>query len=105
MRVSAALLRVLGERSRWVPVARWVTPGEFAMWKRIGEEECGFKHVESGPLVRSSYHAKEQAREGEAGGPGAIQSVMEVDIPAPGEVRLDLVQLELGRPGHVAKGA
>ena len=74
-------------------------------WKRIGEEEYGFKHVESGPLVRSSYHAKEQARELEAGGPGAIQNVMEADIPAPAEVRLDLVQLELGRPGRALKGA
>ena len=73
-----------------------------AEWKRIGEEEYGFKHVESGPLVRSSYHAKEQAREVEAGGPGAIQSVLEADIPAPAEVRLDLVQLELGRPGKTA---
>jgi hypothetical protein len=66
-------------------VARWVTPGEFADWKRIGEEEYGFRHVESGPLVRSSYHAKEQAREVEAGGPGKIQEVMEADVPAPAE--------------------
>jgi lipoic acid synthetase len=85
-----------------IPVARWVTPEEFAEWKRIGEEEYGFRHVESGPLVRSSYHAKEQAREVEAGGPGRIQDVMEADIAAPAEVispRLNLVQLEMGRPG------
>ena len=88
-----------------IPVARWVSPDEFAAWKRVGEQEYGFKHVESGPLVRSSYHAKEQAREVEAGGPGKIQSVMEADIPAPAEVRLDLVQLELGRPGRSPKGA
>ena len=44
------------------------------------------------------------ARSG-AGGPGAIQNVMEADIPAPAEVRLDLVQLELGRPGRAVKGA
>ncbi|MBT8488879.1 MAG: lipoyl synthase, partial [Gemmatimonadetes bacterium] len=87
-----------------IPVARWVTPDEFAMWKEVGEREYGFRHVESGPLVRSSYHAKEQARELEAGGPGAIQNVMEADIPAPAEVRLDLVQLELGRPGRAANG-
>jgi len=36
-----------------------VTPEEFADWKRIGLE-LGFAHVESGPLVRSSYHADEQ---------------------------------------------
>ena len=52
-----------------IPVARWVTPEEFDAWKRVGEVELGFKHVEAGPLVRSSYHAKEQAREVEAGGP------------------------------------
>jgi lipoyl synthase len=88
-----------------IPVARWVTPDEFAMWKRVGEGEYGFKHVESGPLVRSSYHAKEQAREVEAGGPGAIQNVMEADIPAPAELRPHLVQLELGRLGRAQKGA
>jgi hypothetical protein len=55
--------------------------------------------------VRSSYHAKEQAREVQAGGPGAIQDVMEADIPAPSEMRLDFVQLELGRPGRLSKGA
>ncbi len=83
-----------------IPVARWVTPQEFQEWKRIGEQEFGFKHVESGPLVRSSYHAKEQAREVVAGGPGSIRNVMEADVPAPAEMRLDLVQLELGRPGR-----
>ena len=55
-------------------------------------------HVESGPLVRSSYHAKEQAREGEAGGPGIIREVLEVDVPAPAEALPQLVQVELGRP-------
>lgn len=88
-----------------IPVARWVSPEEFAEWKRIGEEEYGFRHVESGPLVRSSYHAKEQAREVEAGGPGAITDVMEADVPAPAEMRLDLVQLELGRPGKPTEGS
>lgn len=42
-----------------LPVARFVRPEEFAEYKRLGEE-MGFKHVESGPLVRSSYHAFEQ---------------------------------------------
>jgi len=82
-----------------IPVARWVTPGEFAEWKRIGEEEYGFRHVESGPLVRSSYHAKEQARELEAGAPGSIQTVMEADVPAPAEVPWNLVHITMGRPG------
>ncbi len=93
-----------------IPVARWVTPDEFVGWKRVGEGEHGFKHVESGPLVRSSYHAKEQAREVEAGGPGAITEVMEADLLAPAEISSDrmrssLVQLELGRPGKPTAGS
>ena len=46
-----------------LPVERYVTPEEFAEWKRIGED-MGFKHVESSPLTRSSYHAREQAESG-----------------------------------------
>ena len=42
-----------------LPVVRFVHPEEFAEYKRLGEA-MGFKHVESGPLVRSSYHAFEQ---------------------------------------------
>lgn len=40
---------------------RFVTPAEFADLRRIGME-MGFRHVESGPLVRSSYHAWEQVQ-------------------------------------------
>jgi lipoic acid synthetase len=43
-----------------LPVVRFVHPGEFAEYKRLGEA-MGFRHVEAGPLVRSSYHAWEQA--------------------------------------------
>jgi lipoyl synthase len=39
---------------------RWVHPDEFAQWKRFALE-LGFGVVESGPLVRSSYHADEQS--------------------------------------------
>jgi lipoyl synthase len=42
-----------------LPVIRWVHPDEFANWKRRGEER-GIRHVEAGPLVRSSYHAEKQ---------------------------------------------
>ncbi len=42
-----------------LPVARFVHPEEFAEYRRLGLE-MGFRHVESGPLVRSSYHAHEQ---------------------------------------------
>lgn len=40
-----------------LPIDRYVHPDEFNMYKRAGLE-MGFKHVESGPLVRSSYHAE-----------------------------------------------
>jgi lipoic acid synthetase len=45
---------------RHLPIDRYYTPDEFAELKRIGEDDIGFKHVEAGPLVRSSYHAREQ---------------------------------------------
>lgn len=45
-----------------LPVDRWVHPDEFARYKRFGETELGFAWVESGPLVRSSYHAGKQYR-------------------------------------------
>jgi lipoic acid synthetase len=44
-----------------LPVVRFAHPDEFAEYKRLGEQ-MGFKHVESGPLVRSSYHAFDQAQ-------------------------------------------
>ncbi len=46
--------------SKHLPVDRWVTPEEFADWKAFGRR-IGFDFVESGPLVRSSYHADEQS--------------------------------------------
>ena len=42
-----------------LPVDRFVHPEEFRSLKEIGLE-MGFRHVESGPLVRSSYHAEQQ---------------------------------------------
>lgn len=45
-----------------IPVDRWVTPEEFAEYKRIGEQHLEFAWVEAGPLVRSSYHAGKQYR-------------------------------------------
>ena len=44
-----------------LPVVRYWTPEEFASLKETALA-LGFRHVESGPLVRSSYHAEEQAR-------------------------------------------
>ncbi|GAX91890.1 lipoyl synthase [Effusibacillus lacus] len=48
-----------------LPVVRFWTPEEFAALKEEGMKR-GFKHVESGPLVRSSYHAHEQVQQAEA---------------------------------------
>jgi len=44
-----------------VALDRYVTPDEFRMFREEGMT-MGFKHVESGPLVRSSYHAWEQVQ-------------------------------------------
>lgn len=81
-----------------IPLDRWVTPDEFRRWKEIGEREMGFAHVESGPLVRSSYHAKEQARETVAGAAGRITEILEADVD--GEVAIDPVEEEARR--HLA---
>ncbi|MGA2053061.1 MAG: lipoyl synthase [Opitutales bacterium] len=43
------------------PIDRWAPPEEFARWKQFGTVELGFGVIESGPLVRSSYHADEQS--------------------------------------------
>jgi len=45
--------------SEHLPIARYYTPDEFAELRRIGLA-MGYRHVEAGPLVRSSYHAWEQ---------------------------------------------
>jgi len=42
-----------------LPISHWVTPAEFVEYKRLAES-MGVRHCESGPLVRSSYHADEQ---------------------------------------------
>ncbi|HET7275121.1 MAG TPA: lipoyl synthase [Longimicrobiaceae bacterium] len=90
MREGAVDILTLGQYLRpsehHIPLDRWVTPDEFRRWKEIGERELGFRHVESGPLVRSSYHAKEQARETVAGGPGALTEILEADLDSPVEI-------------------
>jgi lipoic acid synthetase len=42
-----------------IPVAEYITPEQFKKYLKIGIKK-GFKHVESAPLVRSSYHAEKQ---------------------------------------------
>lgn len=44
-----------------IALDRFVTPDEFRWFRTVGMD-MGFKHVESGPLVRSSYHAWEQVQ-------------------------------------------
>jgi lipoic acid synthetase len=120
LREAAVDILTLGQylrpSSRHIPVARWVTPDEFDRWKEIGERDLGFRHVEAGPLVRSSYHAKEQAREVEAGGPGRIRDVMEADLGPRSRVEAltgehatgaasTLVQIEARGAGRRASGA
>ena len=50
----------LQPHARRLPVERYVTPEEFRSWRDLGME-MGFQHVQSSPLTRSSYHAREQA--------------------------------------------
>lgn len=49
----------LSPKRNSLPIQRFYTPDEFGLLKREGER-LGFRHIESGPLVRSSYHAKAQ---------------------------------------------
>ncbi len=51
----------LSPSPRHLPIQRYYTPEEFDELREAGIE-MGFRHVESGPLVRSSYHAGEQAK-------------------------------------------
>ena len=46
--------------SDYAPIDRWASPEEFEIWKKEALE-LGIDVVESGPLVRSSYHAEEQS--------------------------------------------
>jgi len=52
-----------------LPVARWVEPATFERYARFGEA-LGIPHVESSPLTRSSYHARQAAETAEHSGLG-----------------------------------
>ena len=58
--------------ARHLPVDRWWPPEAFERWKQIGES-MGIGHVESSPLTRSSYHAR-QAADAAAGTVEAIEA-------------------------------
>lgn len=76
---------------RHLPVARWWAPDDFARWKRAGEA-LGIAHVESSPLTRSSYHARQAATTAATAGaggasrapadPAVAASRAEADLPA-----------------------
>jgi lipoic acid synthetase len=75
LRTAGVQLLTLGQYLRpspaHLPVVRYVPPAEFRELAAIGEG-LGFRHVEAGPLVRSSYHAKQQVEvAAEAARPGA----------------------------------
>jgi lipoic acid synthetase len=65
LRASKVDILTLGQYLRpspkHLPIIRYVTMDEFAELKRRGYE-MGFRHVESGPLVRSSYHAADAVK-------------------------------------------
>jgi len=69
LRAAGVQLLTLGQYLRpspaHLPVVRYVPPAEFEAFAADGRA-LGFRHVEAGPLVRSSYHAKRQV---EAAGP------------------------------------
>ncbi|MBI4502129.1 MAG: lipoyl synthase [Gemmatimonadetes bacterium] len=69
LRAQDVSLLTLGQYLRpsagHLPVARFYTPEEFAELRAYGLS-LGFKHVEAGPLVRSSYHAWEQVQQATA---------------------------------------
>lgn len=50
----------LQPHARRLPVERFVRPEEFDEWRKFGSD-LGFLHVQSSPLTRSSYHARQQA--------------------------------------------
>ena len=60
-----------------IKLDRYVTPNEFRMLKDEGMG-MGFKHVESGPLVRSSYHAWEQAQRAQTVGSAQLEAASEI---------------------------
>ena len=53
-----------------LPIQRYATPDEFREYARLGKE-MGLRHVESGPLVRSSYHAWDQLKATTAASPAS----------------------------------
>lgn len=66
MRAAGVDILTIGQylqpSQKHAPVDRWVTPEEFSEWKAYALK-VGFGACESGPLIRSSYHAEEQSEQ------------------------------------------
>ena len=81
LRRAGVSILTIGQYLRPTPkhaaMARYYHPDEFAALKRIALSK-GFAHVESGPLVRSSYHAHEQAEA--AGASGTVEQWKELRV-------------------------
>jgi lipoic acid synthetase len=64
LRAASCDIMTIGQylqpHARRLPVERYIRPEEFDRWRDLGMS-MGFKHVQSSPLTRSSYHAREQA--------------------------------------------
>jgi len=74
LRASGVELVTIGQylqpSAQHLHLDRYVTPEQFAAFKDYGLTQ-GFAHVESGPMVRSSYHAGQQAQDADAWAPAA----------------------------------
>src|SRR5262249_42184817 len=76
---------------RRLPVEKFYTPAEFEDFKRLGLE-MGFRYVESGPLVRSSYHAHQHK-------PDNANKISEALFTGTGSDRRELPVLNNFNPG------
>jgi len=79
--VGCAILTLgqyLSPSAEHVPVDRYVPPDEFEHWRAYAMDR-GFRHVESGPLVRSSYHAEKQVDEANRHTDGMPDTLLSID--------------------------
>ena len=79
--VGCAILTLgqyLSPSAEHVPVDRYVPPDEFEHWRAYAMDR-GFRHVESGPLVRSSYHAEKQVDEANRHTDGVPDTLLSID--------------------------
>ena len=58
---KTAIGQCLQPSSHHIPLTRYVAPEQFAVFEAAAAE-MGFKHAACGPMVRSSYHADQQAQ-------------------------------------------